>query len=70
MKFIKVKDKDGKKIIINLAKVYYFYSSSENETAICFIGTHKNDLIVPISIESFHQGLNAMNDTSNVWDYT
>jgi len=70
MKFIKVKDVDGKEVIINLAKVYYFYSITKYQTSFCFGSTHKDYLIVPMSIETFHQCLNSMDDTSKVWDFT
>ena len=70
MKFIKVKNTDGKDIIINLSNVSYFFSNSENETTICFT-TYEDYIRVSISIDAFHQGLNAMNNNSvNVWDYS
>ena len=70
MKFIKVKNTDGKDIIINLSNVSYFFSNSENETTIGLI-TYEDYIRVSISIDAFQQGLNAMNENSvNVWDYS
>jgi hypothetical protein len=44
--------------------------NSENETTICFT-TYEDYIRVSISIDAFHQGLNAMNKNSvNVWDYS
>tara|TARA_R110000868_G_scaffold396340_1_gene668479 strand:+ start:366 stop:569 length:204 start_codon:yes stop_codon:yes gene_type:complete len=60
MKFIKVKNTQGKDCIINLSNVSHFFSNSENETTICF--THYEDYErVAIPIEAVHQKLNAMN---------
>ena len=70
MKFIKVKNTDGKDIIINLSNVSYFFSNSENETTIGFIN-YQDYIRVSISIDAFQQGLNAMDKNSvNVWDYS
>ena len=70
MKFIKVKNTDGKDIIINLSNVSYFFSNSENETTIGFT-TYEDYIRVSISIDAFQQGLNAMDKNSvNVWDYS
>ena len=70
MKFIKVKNTDGKDIIINLSNVSYFFSNSENETTIV-LTTYGDYIRVSISIDVFQQGLNAMDKNSvNVWDYS
>ena len=70
MKFIKVKNTDGKDIIINLSNVSYFFSNSENETTIG-LTTYEDYIRVSISIDAFQQGLNAMDKNSvNVWDYS
>ena len=70
MKFIKVKNTDGKDIIINLSNVSYFFSNSENETTIV-LTTYEDYIRVSISIDVFQQGLNAMDKNSvNVWDYS
>ncbi len=47
-----------------------FFSNSENETIIYFT-TYEDYIKVSISIDAFHQGLNAMDKNSvNVWDYS
>lgn len=56
MKFIKVKNTDGKDVIINLSNVSYFFSSSENETTICFIND-EDYIRVPISTDAFYKEL-------------
>ncbi len=69
MKFIKVKNTNGENVIINLSSIDYFFSSSKDETTICFTGS--DDYVrVAISIDCFHQGLNAMDGSYNVWDYS
>jgi hypothetical protein len=69
MKFIKVKNTDGKDVIINLSNVSHFFSNSENETTIYFT-TYEDYIKVSISIDAIHQGVNAMDDSANVWDYS
>jgi len=56
MKFIKVKNTDGKDVIINLSNVSHFFSNSENVTTICFTA-YEDYIRVPISIDVFHQML-------------
>lgn len=69
MKFIKVKNTDGKDVIINLSNVSHFFSNKENGTTICFIDC-EDYIKVAIPIEAFHQVLNAMYDGASVWDYS
>jgi translation elongation factor P/translation initiation factor 5A len=65
MKFIKVKNTDGKEVLINLSNVSHFYSKSETHTTIYF--TNSDDFItVEIPIKVFEQGLNAINDSRTV----
>ena len=68
MKFIKVKNIGGKNFIINLSNISHFYSNGENETIIC-LTTCEDYIKVAISIKDFHQGLNDMDDSTNVWGY-
>jgi len=65
MKFIKVKNTDGKEVLINLSTVSNFFSNSETETIIYFT-TYDDFIKVPISIKMFEQGLNAIDDSCNV----
>ena len=66
MKFIKVINIKGKEVLINLLNISYFYSNSETETTICF--TNGDDYIeVEIPIKVFEQGLDAIDDSRNVW---
>ena len=69
MKFIRVKDKRNKHVIINLSKVVSFVQINKHETNICF---KNNELWIPVetSIEVFHRALDAMYDSNNVLDFT
>jgi hypothetical protein len=68
MKFIILKNQYQQDVIVNLANVSIFFSKSETETTICF--QNPDDYIVcDISINVFHKGLNAINDSANVWDF-
>ena len=69
MKFIKVKNENGKDIIVNLLNVTSFFPSDENGTIIYFT-TPEDYVKVTTSIEAFYNGLNVINDSSNVWDFS
>lgn len=66
MKFIKVKNTDGKEVLINLSNVSHFFSNSETGTTICFT-TYQDYIKVKIPIKVFEQGLDAIDDSRNVW---
>jgi hypothetical protein len=66
MKFIKVIDTTGKEVLINLSNISCLYSKSETETLICLIN-NKTYITVQIPIKVFEQGLNAIDDSRNVW---
>jgi hypothetical protein len=66
MKFIKVIDTDGKEVLINLSNISCFYSKIETETLICLVNS-KDFITVQIPIKVFEQGLDAINDSRNVW---
>jgi hypothetical protein len=65
-KFIKLKNTDGKEVLINLSNVTHLFSLNENETSICFI-TYEDYVKVPYSIKVLEQGLDAIDDSRNVW---
>jgi hypothetical protein len=66
MKFIKVIDMTGKEVLIKLSNISCLYSKSETETLICLIN-NKTYITVKIPIKVFEQGLNAIDDSRNVW---
>jgi len=66
MKFIKVKTTEGKEVLINLSNVSHFWSSSETITIICFT-TYEDYIKAQIPIKVFEEGLNAIDDSRNVW---
>ena len=66
MKFIKVISAGRKEVLINLSNISYLYSNSETETKIHFINTD-DYITVEMSIKSFEKGLNAIDDSRNVW---
>ena len=59
MKFIKVKNTDGKEVLVNLDNVSHFFQTSETETTICFI-TYEDYIKVNLSIDEIHQVLNVI----------
>jgi hypothetical protein len=67
MKFIKVKNTDGMDVIVNLSNVSHFFSTAENMTTICFT-TYEDFIRVGISINDFHQILEGIDDSRNVWE--
>jgi len=67
MKFIKVKNTDGKDVIINLLHITHFFAYSETETII-YMATHKYYVSINIPIRVLENNLNAIDDNSrNVW---
>lgn len=60
MKYIKVLDKTGRYVLINVNLVTYFYQSGENSTTVCY-GT--DDYVsVDLPIEKFEEVIsNALN---------
>lgn len=68
MKFIKLKNTDSEEVIVNLSNVSHFYQINESETTICFTA-YEDFIRVNISIEVFHDLLNAIDDSVNVWCY-
>ena len=68
MKFIKVKNTDGKNVLINLSNVSHLFSTSETETTICFT-TYEDYIRVKIPIDVLEQGLEAIDDSRNVWTF-
>jgi len=59
MKFIKVKNTEGKEILVNLDNVSHFFQASETETTICFT-TYEDYIKVNLSIDEIHQVLNVI----------
>jgi hypothetical protein len=63
MKFIKVKNTDGKEVLVNLDNVSHFFQISETETTIYFT-TYEDFIKVNISIDEIHQVLNVIENSS------
>jgi len=59
MNFIKVKNADGKEVLINLSNVTHFFAQSETRTVIVFT-TPEDFITANIPIKVFSDGLNAI----------
>lgn len=69
MKFIKVKTTRSEDVIINLSNVTTFVSSLDGQTWVCFSGV-ENDIKITTPIDVFEKGLDNIDDSRNVWDFT
>lgn len=68
MNWIKVKNKDGKEVLINLDKVTHFFENTKTSTTIIF--SYEDYIVVDLPISFFESGLSSINDIGVVHLFT
>ena len=67
MNLIKLTTKEGKKVIVNIANISYWYGLNETETTIVFIDS-ESFLTITMSIDEFANKMASCDKSRIIWE--